>query len=73
MIYKGALTKYPSLIDTETFIITNGTPKFKVDSDILGSTDVKSDAWQSYIANKTIQMLFNTIKYPVYHTITKEH
>jgi hypothetical protein len=80
MSYKDASRASPKLaakytpptIDTETFVITNGE-KFKVDSDYLGTTDAKSDAWQSHVYGKTTKKLFSTIDYPVYHILTEEH
>ena len=60
-------------MSSETFIITNGAPKFKVDSDILGTTNAKSDAWQLHAGDEIIKKLIKSIKGPVYHILTKEH
>lgn len=80
MSYKDASRASPKLaakytpptIDTETFVITNGD-KFKVDSDYLGTTDAKSDAWQLHAGDNTIKTLLRSVKGPVYHILTKDH
>jgi hypothetical protein len=76
MPYKQASRASPKLaakyekpeIDEETLVITNGA-KLQLECELYSTTDVSK--WDEY--NKTIKALFGSIKFPVYHTLSKEH